>query len=174
MRIEAEGLSAAERPFTHTYTADELELDDERAHLKGETQISGRARREGERVRVRGNLRTIIEAPCDRCLRETVAPVETEFDVTYVSALAPAPEDEVGIPSDEMDVSTFDGEAIDVDDLAREQILLALPARLLCREDCKGLCPTCGADMNTEACSCREKEVDPRWAALAALKKEDG
>jgi len=52
----------------------------------------------------------------------------------------------------------------------REQILLALPSRRLCREECKGLCPTCGADLNAGRCDCEQREVDPRWSALAELK----
>jgi uncharacterized protein len=63
----------------------------------------------------------------------------------------------------------FDGEAIDVDEIVKEQILLAVPTRMLCREDCKGICPECGADKNTGECNCVTDEIDPRWAALKDL-----
>ena len=58
------------------------------------------------------------------------------------------------LTEDEMSVSVFDGEAIDVDEIVKEQILLAVPTRMLCREDCKGICPECGTDRNTGECNC--------------------
>ncbi len=65
------------------------------------------------------------------------------------------------------------GEHVDLDDLVREQILLALPTRQLCRDDCKGLCPTCGANLNQTTCDCSAEEIDPRFAALAQLLAEE-
>jgi uncharacterized protein len=70
----------------------------------------------------------------------------------------------------EMSVAVFDGEAIDVDEIMKEQILLAVPTRMLCREDCKGICPECGIDKNTGECQCVTDDIDPRWAALKNLK----
>ena len=70
----------------------------------------------------------------------------------------------------EMSVSVFDGKAIDVDEIVKEQILLAVPTRMLCREDCKGICPECGIDKNTGECQCVTDDIDPRWAALKNLK----
>ena len=61
-------------------------------------------------------------------------------------------------------------ETIDIDELVREQVLLAVPERSLCQEDCKGLCPTCGADRNLKECGCESVEADPRWAALKNLR----
>jgi len=68
-----------------------------------------------------------------------------------------------------MSVSVFDGEAIDVDEIVKEQIVLAVPTRMLCREDCKGICPECGADRNKGDCNCATNDIDPRWAALKDL-----
>jgi uncharacterized protein len=67
----------------------------------------------------------------------------------------------------------FDGKAIDVDEIVKEQILLEVPARTLCREDCKGICPECGIDRNTGECDCTPKEIDPRWAALKSFRNTD-
>ena len=69
----------------------------------------------------------------------------------------------------EMSVSVFDGDAIDVDEIVKEQVLLAVPTRMLCREDCKGICPECGTDRNTGDCNCVANDIDPRWAALKNL-----
>ncbi len=62
------------------------------------------------------------------------------------------------------------GETLETDPLLLEQLQLNVPMKPLCRPDCQGLCPTCGADRNEDACSCEERSADPRWAALAALK----
>ena len=75
------------------------------------------------------------------------------------------------LSEEELSVSVFDGESIDVDEIVKEQILLAVPARTLCREDCQGMCPECGVDLNTGQCNCAVDEVDPRWAALKDLKQ---
>ena len=70
-----------------------------------------------------------------------------------------------------MALSVLEGDAIDVDEVTKEQILLAVPTRSLCNDDCKGFCPTCGADKNAGECGCEAKEIDPRWAALKNLVK---
>src|SRR5215213_1252628 len=79
--------------------------------------------------------------------------------------------EEVELQAEDLILSAYEGDAVDLDELVREQILLALPSRHLCREDCKGLCQRCGANLNNGPCSCEQGEVDPRWAALADLKK---
>jgi uncharacterized protein len=67
-------------------------------------------------------------------------------------------------------LSVFDGEAIDVDEIVREQILLSVPDRALCDENCRGICLMCGTNLNAGSCECKSSEVDPRWAALKNLK----
>ena len=76
---------------------------------------------------------------------------------------------QVELNESDMQLSVFDGEAIDLDDLVREQILLTLPSRVLCEDDCKGLCPVCGSDRNIVSCQCETNEIDPRWKALREL-----
>ncbi|HEX8637491.1 MAG TPA: DUF177 domain-containing protein, partial [Pyrinomonadaceae bacterium] len=68
------------------------------------------------------------------------------------------------------DIAVLDNNKIDVAEIVREQILLNLPEPVYCRDDCKGLCPQCGANRNLIDCKCEEKEIDPRWAALKGLK----
>lgn len=174
MQIEVDSLDEAGAPFAHSYADAELDLEDERARIAGETQISGRAARKSEQIRVHGALQTNVEVLCDRCLTPIETHVAIEFDVTYVPLAIDASKEASELQDEEMSFSVYEGEAIDVDELVREQVLLALPTRLLCREDCKGLCPTCGADLNRQTCACKQREVDPRWAALAALKNNNG
>ena len=72
------------------------------------------------------------------------------------------------VPED-LNLALFDGEAIDLDQLVREEILLATPAQVFCREDCQGLCPVCGSDKNIAECACEPQQVDARWEKLKDL-----
>lgn len=173
MRVEIENLNETGEAFAHTYAPGELSLEDEYTSLTSETIVDGHARRKGDEVRLRGTIKAEVEAACDRCLRHVGMPVEVEFDTAFIpsESVAGAAEN-IELQEEDLGVSFFEGDSIDVDELVREQILLALPVRLLCGEECRGLCPHCGSDLNANACRCAEQQTDPRWAALAALKED--
>jgi uncharacterized protein len=169
VRIKLDSLQGNKGSFVYTYQTGELELGDDRVRLTGPVEISGRVKREGHQVTIFGVLTTSAEVDCDRCLKSIGAPVNADFHLRYVTV-----QDYESMPATELEeadmtVSVFDGEAIDVDELAREQILLGVPAHTVCAEDCKGLCPFCGANRNLKDCGCQEVVVDPRWAALKEL-----
>jgi uncharacterized protein len=69
----------------------------------------------------------------------------------------------------DLDFAVYENEQIDIDEMVLEQLELELPSRVLCSEDCRGLCPQCGADLNVEQCDCKAP-IDPRWQALADIK----
>ncbi|MBK9171022.1 MAG: DUF177 domain-containing protein [Bryobacterales bacterium] len=119
----------------------------------------------GGEVRVTGSLRVEVEADCDRCLAVARFLVEQDFDLFY----SPAPEvdaDEIEIHDSETEMSFYQGEGFDLAEVMRDQILLALPMQRICREDCRGICPLCGANRNETACRCEVKTADDRWGAL--------
>ncbi len=173
MRIEVENLTEAGEAFAHTYAPGELSLD-EYVSLGTEARVEGRATRRGESVAVRGKIEAGIETACDRCLGAIALPLEVEFETAFIpqEKAAGAPENVELLPED-LGLAAFEGDAIDLDELVREQILLALPSRHLCREDCPGLCASCGKDLNAGPCGCERQDVDPRWSALADLKKTE-
>lgn len=172
MQIDIERLDAEGEPFTHTYSANTLSLDEE-ASLASSATVVGRASRKNSVVKVNGNVRAEVEVFCDRCAAQIIVPLEVKFDVAFLPAEnEKSALENVELRKDDPDFAVYEGETLDLDDVAREQILLALPMRRLCREECKGLCPACGQNLNTGACSCAEKEIDPRWAALADLRKD--
>ena len=173
MRIELDKLEEKGSSFAHRYEPEELVLDEEHARLTEPPDVTGGVTRSGEQVRLRGKIRARAEVDCDRCLKTVAFPLETEFDVSYIPAEQYGSEDAAELQEEDLGLSVFDGETIDVDELVREQVLLAMPARALCNEECKGLCPTCGADRNTETCDCHEGEIDPRWAGLKAVMPEE-
>ncbi len=175
MRIEVENLKEKPEAFSHSYAPGEVELEDEGARLVSDAEVAGSASRRGEEVRVRGSIKTEVELLCDRCLAPRRAPLEVEFDTRFIPQEKAAGEsDNVELLTEDLGLAAYEGDAVDLDDLVREQILLALPLRNLCGEDCKGLCQNCGADLNAGECSCEQKEIDPRWSALADWKNRSG
>lgn len=119
---------------------------------------------------LRAQLSYEQELECDRCLgpvrEEISAPLEL---LIYTHEQAPEAEEQQ-LEEKDMSVVHLDGDELDTEPLLLEQLQLNVPMKPLCGADCAGLCPTCGANLNDEACSCERTEVDPRWAALAALK----
>jgi uncharacterized protein len=121
-------------------------------------------------IRVNGDLDTAVQLLCARCLEPLVQSVSREFDLLYRPQGTDAGEEERSVPATEAEISYYQGNGLLLEDVLREQILLAVPLKAICREDCKGLCPHCGKNMNTEQCSCAEPLEDPRWSALKELR----
>ena len=171
MKIEIERLTEGGEDFEQVYSPEELPLEDEFARLASRVRVAGRASRKRGEVEVRGSLDTSVELPCDRCVAPVVLPVNVDFkaELGFADANADAAE-ATELQDADMDFSTVEGDAVDLDEIVREQILLALPARQLCGEDCKGLCASCGGNLNERQCGCNQTEIDPRWSALSALK----
>lgn len=122
-----------------------------------------------EDIRVRAALQGKFELLCARCLTAVPMPLETQFDLIFRPGGVDAAMGEHAITEDETEIGYYEKSGLPLEDVVREQVLLTLPGRALCREDCKGLCPQCGADRNTAGCSCGQGAGDPRWQALAGL-----
>jgi uncharacterized protein len=170
MRIELENLEGSKGEFAHVYQPDDLNPVEERVKLSGPATVNGKIRLSRNEVFVNGHVETRAQVECDRCLKPVELPVSADFELEYITGSEYESSAAVELTEAEMSVSVFDGEAIDVDEIVKEQILLAVPTRMLCREDCKGICPQCGTDRNLGECDCVTKEIDPRWAALKNLK----
>jgi uncharacterized protein len=173
MHINIEDLEASENKsisFHHNYGANSLTLEDEDSTFRQGPEVTGTARVNGSQVEVKGSVSAIVETPCDRCLKSVDIAVNSDFDVTYVSTIDYQRSETRELLAEDLEFSFHDGEKIDIDELTREQVILSLPARILCKEECSGLCTVCGQDLNAEQCQCRENEIDPRWQALRDLK----
>jgi uncharacterized protein len=122
-------------------------------------------------IRVRGKLETDLEVPCARCLDPVQLPVQRSFDLLYRPLGTDAGQQELSVTDAEAEIGYYSGEGLLLEDALREQVLLAVPLKALCREDCKGLCPHCGKNLNEEgACNCADEVEDPRWAALKDIR----
>lgn len=156
--------------FDFVMAADEINLEDEAVKLSDAVKIRGKLVKGIAQTDIDGRISAAAELECSRCLQPARALLEFEFQAVYVTPENYTDAREVRLGGDDLEVAVFGGDKIDLAELAREQILLALPAQVFCREDCKGLCQKCRANKNLINCSCEEKEVDPRWAALKDLK----
>lgn len=123
-------------------------------------------------IRLTGELGTRIEMACARCLEPVVEKVARSFDLLYRPLGTDAGRAELSVTRAEAEVSYYQGEGLLLEDAVREQVLLALPLKVICREDCKGLCPHCGKNLNVEQCSCAEPIEDPRWSALKDIRSK--
>ncbi len=129
----------------------------------------------GHDILVRGHLEGRLGLACGRCLEPFDAPLTADFDLLLVpapGAAAPgasAPEEEE-LSTAELDLDFYAGETVDLEAIIREQIILMVPLKPLCQEDCRGLCPLCGANLNRETCSCQAEKSDSPFAVLAKLK----
>jgi len=121
-------------------------------------------------IRVAGRLATSLEVNCARCLEPVVQPVERQFDLLYRPLGSDAGKEELSVTAVEAEVSYYQGEGLQLEDALREQVLLAVPFRFICREDCKGLCPHCGKNLNAETCSCAGPAEDERWSGLKDIR----
>ena len=168
MRIELARLEGANE-FAHTYAPGELVLQDDRLRLVLLPTVSGKIRRSGGRLHVNGQLEAKVQVECDRCLKAVDLPVDSKFKVEYITPEDYQAQQAVELAEEDMDFGVFDGDVIDVDELVVEELTLAVPAHVLCKDNCKGICPACGIDRNQLDCGCETAEVDPRWAGLKKL-----
>jgi uncharacterized protein len=121
-------------------------------------------------IRIKGRLATKLETSCARCLEPLAQDVARDFDLLYRPQGTDAGRDEMSVTDAEAEISYYEGSGILLDDVVREQILLAVPVKVTCRPDCKGLCPHCGKNLNQETCSCAVSDEEPRWAALKEIR----
>jgi len=114
-------------------------------------------------------LEVLMECECDRCLEVAQFPLKLSFDLFYEPVEEGPADAEVALEAEDSTIDFYQGEGLVLEDVLREQVLLALPMRRICREDCKGICPVCGQNRNRGDCGCKPVILDDRWAALREL-----
>lgn len=148
----------------------------------GPAHVDAKLSKIERRVRVDAEGRASLTVPCGRCLSPVTVELPLEFELTLVPADEYADEPrKAGDDNTGPTAGTFDaeraeedvyrGKEIDLDPIVREQLLLALPGYPVCKDDCKGLCAVCGANLNERECGCDRHVPDPRWAGLQKLKQ---
>ena len=152
--ISVAELSLHRLSFNQTYPAGSLDYQTEDFRQAGPLSVAGVADLVGNEIRVRGRLTVRIRCICDRCTEPTEIGVERDFDLFYRAMETIAHDEEVEVPADELDVGFYAGEGVELKDIVTEQVLLAMPMKVLCRPDCQGLCPVCGINRNRQSCQC--------------------
>ena len=123
-----------------------------------------------EDIRVRAEYNGTFEVLCARCVEPVTTPLAGEFDLLFRPEAADAETGERAITEDETEIGYYGKAGLLLEDVVREQVLLSLPGRTLCSEDCKGLCAQCGQNLNTGSCGCAQAgSGDSRWSALQGL-----
>jgi len=150
------------RTFSFVVAPESLDSEDGGQHFRTEVRVNGTVMNTGDSLRVAGTVRTSKQFICDRCLAEGEREIALDFSEDYAKT-----------PGDTDEAVLYDGDAIILDDLVRDTLLVAEPLRELCKSDCKGLCPVCGQNLNEGTCECDAFVPDPRLAALESLLKNN-
>ncbi|MFQ5816546.1 MAG: DUF177 domain-containing protein [Terriglobia bacterium] len=126
---------------------------------------------DGRDIRIAGHLETQVELSCARCLELVAHDVSANFDLRYRPVASIAREEEITLAQEDTEVGFYTGSGLFLADVVAEQVHLVLPMKPLCRDDCRGLCPECGVNLNRGSCGCQRTSVDPRLAPLADWKR---
>jgi len=126
--------------------------------------------REFDHIRVHGSVDTTVNLTCSRCLSEFTPDLTSEFTIFYTKSATAEPEDEVELGEQDLVSATYSGDEIDFSAEIAEQVLLELPYKPLCFEECKGLCTSCGTDLNSRDCGCSNNAVAMKFSSLNGLK----
>jgi uncharacterized metal-binding protein YceD (DUF177 family) len=172
MHLSLRSLQGAHEHFEKRYEASQFPRTegDPFSIVSGVTLSFDVHRQDTARYRVVGHLTGELELTCSRCLEPFTLPVATEFDLRYVPRTENVGEGEREVEEDDLATAFYSEDQIDLEHLILEQFQLALPMKPLCTTACKGLCPQCGTNLNTGACNCAGKWIDPRLEALKNFK----
>lgn len=149
-------------PLSVQVTLEPADIQSRHQEIRGMSPVetTGEAVKLGNMYYVNGSMEADVSFVCARCLKPFTEHMHVPFSESFTT-------DETVADDEDSDVQLLAEEEIELDPLLSEDFLLAIPAFPLCEEDCKGLCPTCGANRNEESCSCKNERIDPRLAGLA-------
>jgi uncharacterized protein len=172
MRIDIKELDSGPVRIQGEVSPLELGLESTDGKVLQPVSVKAVAEKHGLQIRVRGNLAAALELTCARCLDPVKMDLLPEFDQFYQSNAGSTLTGEIALTKKDTDIAFFNGNYIELVDILREQILLALPMKPVCREECRGLCPHCGGNRNLKDCRCEFTDLDPRLAPLRKIKNQ--
>jgi uncharacterized protein len=162
--------------FDETFEPGQIDFSGEDLEASSPLRATGVAemlpQSDGE-VRIQGRYSVEIKAQCDRCLGEARFPLDAGFDLYYRPAsVIGTDEEEVEIDEGQAEIGFYEGNGLELEDILREQVLLALPMQRVCTEDCPGICPVCGKNRKETPCDCRIETSRDHWGALRGLERK--
>ena len=164
-------IRTAEERFEQVYTPEQFGGDDD-FRVAEPIALAFDIFKDKQQFRLIGNVKTTLELACSRCLEPYTLPVDQRFDLRYQPHAQNTGEGEREIEEDDLTTAFYENDEIDLGQLMREQFYLALPMKPLCSDECRGLCPVCGTNLNLGSCQCTTEWDDPRLAALKTLKRD--
>jgi len=183
MRVKVEEIGAAGLNLDFSYTLDDLPVlaemqgteDQKSGGLKFVTPVECKVRlsKIAQLIELSCSVRVTVALQCSRCLQDLSVELPVEFKQTYAKELPDVVDEtdgEVEITAEDMGLTLFDGETIDLRDEIQQQIVLAVPTHPLCADKCKGLCLTCGANLNKGVCNCSTGNISMHFASLRDFK----
>ena len=170
MIVDLTTMKDARTSFDFSIEAAQIDLESETERVVNTVHVRGKIKKGIVQTDVEGRISTDVEVECSRCLQPAEKSLDFPFSAAFVTAENYTREKEAEVNLENLEVSIYEGDKIDLGELVREQILLNLPEQVFCRKDCQGLCQKCRANRNLIDCNCNEKEIDPRWSALRNLK----
>lgn len=174
MKVELSTIEEEPQSFSHQLTLDPAVLDPDQVAEQLQVSLEGSVRRQAEGFLLEGSIGCAGALLCGRCLSPVPWQIEESFAVQLRPAADSPGEEGLELEDEELEVVFYEHEVLDLDQVAAEQVMLALPMKTVCSADCAGLCPRCGGNLNREGeCRC-EPEVDPHWEALRGLKVGQG
>ena len=157
--------------FARTFKPEDVAGEGDAYRIVGPVGLAFEIHKDKDKFRLVGTVTTELELACSRCLEPFRLPVAAPFDLRYLPASEGSTDGEREVDDEDLETSYYENDAIDLNELLREQFYLALPMKPLCLDDCRGLCAQCGTNLNTGSCDCAPVWEDPRLAPLKNLLK---
>jgi len=172
--IPSQGLALASDEAAASFGSLKELMDRHVCHFTASISINLHVEPARDMIRVKGCFETVVREACARCLENFEHPLKAEFRLNYSkkipSDLHREEKEDIALTAQQIGMIYYDGDEIDFSEALQEQVVLAMPYRPLCREDCKGLCSKCGQDLNKSACQCEQKPAEGPFAVLKNLK----
>lgn len=166
--IPEEGLD-----LSYKEAIERLSLDEEGYPFSTDVAVNTHIKKEVDTVFISGSLEAELKIGCSRCLKKFTFRINPHFAVDYIPSPQHKEEGELELTGSEMEVGFYKGDALELDELVKEQIILSIPMQPLCSPSCKGICPVCGQNLNIKECGCGKDSISPHFAVLKNfLKKE--
>ena len=172
MFLDVKDLAIRKIHLRQSYAPGSVDYHTSDFHQVDPLEVSATAELVEGQIRIAGELHTRVEMPCARCLEPVIEDISRDFDLFYRPMNSITGDEEFRLKLDDTEIAFFEGEGLFLADVLAEQVLLAIPMKAICRSDCRGLCPHCGANLNTDECRCHLQMADPRLAPLARLKQD--
>jgi uncharacterized protein len=170
MRLDLRKIRTARERYENVYEPGAFKAERESFQVVAPVSLTFDILKDQQQFQLVGEVKTRLELPCSRCLEPFAWPVDGRFDLRYQPRAQNTGEGEKEIEEDDLSTAFYEDDEIDLSQLMREQFYLSLPMKPLCRDECQGLCPVCGTNLNRGTCTCKSEWEDPRLAVLKQLK----